>query len=116
MRLKYTLPGIPPSENKYKGRNTAWEYRKDKKLWESIVAYCCKPPNEPVKRCVLTLTYFFRDKRRHDPNNYSGHFITDGLVKRGIIADDCFECIDLVLKGDYDKNNPRVEIVIEVIA
>jgi hypothetical protein len=113
--IKYVIPAIPPSMNKYKGRSNIWEYRKDKELWESNVAIFCTPrPKNPILKSILTLTYFFKDKRRHDPNNYDGQFITDGLVKAGIITDDNFDCIDLVLKGEYDKQNPRTEILIEI--
>lgn len=109
--MKYTIPLIPPSENKYKGRENYWQYRKDKQEWESLIALLCKPkPKEPIPKSKLTLTYYFPTKIRHDPNNYSGQFITDGLVKAGIIQDDSFECIQLVLQGAYDKQRPRVEI------
>jgi len=114
--IKYTIPFVPPSENKYKGRKNEWEYRADKKEWEQIIWVCCRPvPLLPIERCVLTLTYFFKTRSRHDPNNYSGQFITDGLVKSGIIDDDCFDCIELVLRGGYDKENPRTEITVEEI-
>ena len=49
---------------------------------------------------------------RRDPDNYSGKFILDGLVKAGIIADDSFSNIDLRLCGKVDKKNPRTEIEI----
>lgn len=114
--MKYTIPAIPPSENKYKGRKNEWDYRADKKKWEEIVwAYCRPVPLLPIKKCVLTLTYFFPTKIRHDPNNYSGQFITDGLVKAKILDDDSFNCIKLVLCGEYSKENPRTEIEIEAI-
>lgn len=114
--MTYTIPLIPPSENKYKGRENHWQYRKDKQEWESLIALLCKPkPKEPIAKSKLTLTYYFPTKIRHDPNNYSGQFITDGLVKAGIIQDDSFECIQLVLQGGYDKQKPRTEIeVIEL--
>jgi len=115
--MKYTIPLIPPSMNKYKGRQNHQEYRYDKKQWELLVSAICKPrPPKPIEKCVLTITYFFKTKGRRDPNNYDGQFLTDGLVKSGIIKDDCFDCIDLVLRGGYDKAKPRTEIEItEVI-
>ena len=54
----------------------------------------------------------FGSKRRHDPDNYCGKVILDGLTQNGIIADDSFNNIELVLKGSYDKDNPRTEIEI----
>lgn len=40
--------------------------------------------------------------------------ILDGLVRSGILLDDSFSCIELVLLGGYDKENPRTEITVEV--
>ena len=113
--LNYSIPEIPPSMNRYKGRSNIWEWRKDKENWEGLVWLYCRPaPPEPVQRCILTITYYFDSRRRHDPNNYDGQFITDGLTKAGIIQDDDFDHIDLVLRGAYDKSNPRTEIRLEV--
>lgn len=114
--MKYTIPEIPPSMNKYKGRSNVWQYRKDKEEWEEKVAVYCRPrPKKPIEKSTLTLTYYFKTRIRHDPNNYDGQFITDGLVKAGIIADDSFDNIDLVLRGSHDKENPRTEIeIVEV--
>lgn len=73
----------------------------------------CNPkPPHPFKKSVVTITYYFKDKRRRDPDNYSGKMILDGLVRTGILQDDSFNNIDLVLCGDYDKDNPRTVIEI----
>ena len=111
--IKYTIPGIPPSMNKYKGRRAEHEYRSDKELWEKRVNIYCRPrPTAPIPRCTLEIKSIFRDRRRRDPNNYDGQFITDGLTKARIIADDSFDCIELKLTSGYDKDNPRTEIYI----
>ncbi len=111
--LKFSIPFIPPSMNKYKGRSNVWEWRADKTEWECLINLFCRPrPAAPIDKCVLTITYYFDSRRRHDPNNYDGQFLTDGLVKAGIIADDSFDHIELVLRGEYDKKRPRTEIVI----
>lgn len=62
---------------------------------------------------MIKITYYFRTKTRHDPDNYSGKFILDGLVKAGVITDDSFNNINLILSGKYDKDNPRTEIEVE---
>ena len=109
----YTIPDIPPSINKYAGRENVWEYRADKKQWEALCAAYCRPkPSEPIKKCVVRITYFFRTRQRHDPDNYSGKFILDGLREAGIIEDDSFENVELHLCGSYDKENPRTEITV----
>lgn len=62
------------------------------------------------KKCVVRITYFFRTRQRHDPDNYNGKFILDGLREAGIIEDDSFKNVELQLCGSYDKENPRTEI------
>ena len=81
--------------------------------WADTVSKCCIPkPPKPFDKVKLTITYFFPTRTRHDPDNYNGVFILDGLVKCGIIRDDSFDCIDLILRGGYDKLKPRTEIEI----
>ena len=112
-RYIYTIPDIPPSLNKFAGRENVWAYRADKKQWQALCAVYCRPkPSEPIKKCVVRITYFFRTRQRHDPDNYSGKFILDGLREAGIIEDDSFSNVELQLCGSYDKENPRKEIMI----
>ena len=110
--MKIIINEIPPSDNKFKGRQNVWEYRIEKERWLGVVWYACvgRKPSEPVKKDTVTITYFFPTRGRRDPDNYSGKFIIDGLVSAGIIQDDSFQCIDLRLKADYDKKNPRTEV------
>lgn len=111
--MKYVINAIPPSNNKFKGRENAWEYRNLKKEWETLVFYSCRPlPAQPLSDVIVKISYFFPNRQRHDPDNYSGVFILDGLTKSGIIKDDSFACITLYLDGKYDKENPRTEIEI----
>lgn len=112
--LKYIISAIPPSNNRYIGRDKRWEYREVKKQWETLARAVCKPlPEKPIEKAVVTLHYFFKDKRRRDPDNYSGKMILDGLVKAGVIVDDSFGNIELVLSAGVDKEKPRVEITIK---
>ncbi|MBQ7756449.1 MAG: RusA family crossover junction endodeoxyribonuclease [Oscillospiraceae bacterium] len=114
MIFKYEIPDVPPSNNKFIGRNQRWQYQDEKKKWTEAVALFCRPkPKVPFKRAVVTLTYHFKDGRRRDPDNYSGKFILDGLVRCGILADDSFDVIDLKLcKGETSKK-PYTEIEVE---
>lgn len=114
--MKYIIPEIPPSNNKFIGRNARWEYQKVKKYWEQLIFYTCRPrPDKPLEKAVVTLTYYFPDKRRRDSDNYAGKLILDGLVRAGIIVDDSFDHVQLGLCGRYDKENPRTEIEVEEI-
>lgn len=113
--MKIIINEIPPSDNRFKGRNNIWEYRTKKKDWIGIVGWATigKRPKKPYEKSTVTITYFFPTRGRRDPDNYSGKFILDGLVQAGIIKDDSFQCIDLRLKASYDKDNPRTEIEVE---
>lgn len=111
MPYKYSIPAIPPSNNRFAGRQNHWEYREQKKQWQDMISACCAPvPPEPIESAVVTLTYYFPTRVRRDPDNYSGKFILDGLVRKCILLDDSFKNVELVLRGDYDKSRPRTEI------
>ena len=112
--FKYSIKAIPPSNNKFIGKDKRWQYQDEKKQWARIIQLFCVPrPREPLKKSRVTIIYYFKDKHRRDPDNYSGKFILDGLVGSGIIKDDSFDCIDLRLIGKVDKGNPRTEILLE---
>lgn len=114
--VSITIKGIPPSLNRTAGRQNVWEYRKNKELWTKMVymaSKACKDrPSEPFQYAVVDITYYFPDKRRRDADNYSGKFLLDGLTKAGVIVDDDLKHITTVISGDYDKKNPRTEIVV----
>lgn len=115
MKFHYIIPDIPPSNNEFIGRNNRWEYQDIKKQWAQLIAVYCRPkPPEPLPRAAVTLEYHFRDKRRRDPDNYSGKMILDGLTAAGIIADDSFKCIDLRLRAVCDGRG-ETEIFIEIV-
>lgn len=112
--LRYMIPEVPPGNNKYIGRMNRWGYQEEKKRWECLIQYLCVPkPERPIQKAKVTLRYFFPTRGRRDPDNYSGKMILDGLVRAGILLDDSFSCIELVLLGGYDKKNPRTEITVE---
>ncbi len=118
--MKYVINDIPPSNNKYMGRGSKghnFVYQDDKKMWAWLVSAAVGriKPRTPYKKSIVTITYYFKTKHRRDPDNYSGKFILDGLVKAKVIEDDSFSNIQLRLKGSYDKDKPRTEIeIVEV--
>lgn len=111
----YTIPHIPSSLNKFAGRTNTWQYRGEKKEWQEIVrAYCRPRPAKPLKRAVVEIGYYFPTAHRHDPDNYAGKMILDGLVSAGILEDDSFDHIELRLKkAGVDKCKPRTVIAIK---
>lgn len=115
--LKYIIKDIPPSNNKYMGsgrKGSNFRYQEEKREWEWLVraAVGKDKPKKPLKNVLVVLTYYFPTRHRRDPDNYSGKFLLDGLVKAKVIEDDSFKCIELRINGKHDKKNPRTEIEI----
>lgn len=113
----YTVPGIPPSINQYLGRKNEWKYRAVKDEWTQRVAWSCKMspvPLVPLEKSHVTITCFFKDNRRRDIDNVA-KVLMDGLVAAKVIQDDCWQCVELHLRGDIDRNQPRVEIEIKQV-
>lgn len=117
MEYIYTIPGVPSSLNKFAGRMNSWDYRNEKKEWTRRVYACCMPrPSEPIKKAKVEISYHFPTGHRHDPDNYAGKMILDGLVEAGILQDDSFNNIELtVRKAGVDKKRPRTVVRIEEV-
>ena len=106
---------IPPSNNKYMGNSRNFnEYRREKERWHWLIKCAIKErPKKPMEKAVVSITYYFKTKGRRDPDNYSGKMLLDPLVKEGILVDDSFANITLVLSAGHDKDNPRTEIEVK---
>ena len=108
------IDDIPSSNNKYIGRNAKWEYQEEKKRWAWLIKAAAAPvkPRVPFEYADVTLRYSFKDRRRRDPDNYSGKMILDGLVGAGIIKDDSFTNIRLILEAEFGKEK-STEIIVK---
>lgn len=108
---------LPPSNNKFMGKTNKWEYQKQKKYWADLI-FCevvkQRIPRKNIKKSVVTLVHYFPNKIKRDPDNFSGKLVLDGLAKAGVIEDDSFDNIKLNIEGEYDKKNPRFEILIKI--
>lgn len=115
--VKLVLNGIPPSINKFAGKENAWDYRHTKQEWTNIVYMKSKAARlpKPFEKATVHLCYFFPDNRRHDPDNYAGKFLLDGLTKARVIKDDDFKHINLIISGDIDRENPHTEIMVQEV-
>ena len=113
--VKLTVNAIPPSNNRYLGNSHSFnDYRREKEKWQWLIKTALgERPSAPFASAAVTITYHFADRRRRDPDNYSGKFILDALVREGVIKDDSFDCVDLRLRqGEPDKKNPHVDVEI----
>lgn len=71
------------------------------------------PPSDNHFKGRNNVWQYRKEKRRRDPDNYSGKFLLDGLVRAGVLQDDSFSHIDLRLMGSLDRDNPRTEVLVE---
>ena len=108
---------IPPSNNQFFGNSHNFnEYRRKKERWHWLIkAAIEKRPKKPHDKSEIHITYYFKDRRRRDPDNYSGKMLLDPLVKEGIIVDDSFNHSELRLSASVDRENPRTEIEIKEV-
>lgn len=114
MTWRYTVPRLPESHNRYIGRTNFREYQASKRQWEGLIRSFCRPvPSEPLSRARVTLLYCFADRRRRDPDNYSGKMILDGLVRAGVLLDDSFQNIELSLAALFGCAERKTVIVVE---
>ena len=117
--MRIIIDDIPPSNNKYMGNSHNFnEYRREKERWHWLIKVALskkEKPKKPLEKAIVNITYYFKDKRRRDPDNYSGKMLLDPLVREGILKDDSFKEIVLVLSADYDKEKPRTEIYISEV-
>ena len=87
------------------------------KAWEIDATLMCTKARTITEPVRADYTYFMPDRRARDLGNYE-KVVSDLLVSRGIIVDDCTDHIKEVrlIYGGYDKTRPRVEIAIHVAA
>ena len=121
-----TLPNRFTYEGKFPSRNQAenaarthWAAGyKLKKEYTDSVAWQAKAQNVgSYSKAHLTITFVEPNKRRDYDNVISGlKYLLDGLVVAKVIPDDRPKYIDITIKPiQVDKDNPRVEVVIEEI-
>lgn len=115
-KIVIVLPFLPPSLNRVAGRGP-YNYRQAKERFTEQVRLNClnHRPKSPIGLATVTIRYYFPDRRRRDPDNYSGKFLLDGLTKAGIIVDDSFNHITLHLEAYCEPSRPRTEIEIEEV-
>lgn len=111
LQVTINIPILPPSLNVWARKHWRIRHQQIDAITEGLKLLAIEKQIPCIERAEVRLTYFFRDKRRRDPDNYVGKFILDGLRKAGIIADDNAEVLKLpqpVFR--VDPANPRTEI------
>jgi Holliday junction resolvase RusA-like endonuclease len=106
---------IPPSLNQWMIMKRP-QMNNEKQKWKSFGLWLINKygyNNLKLNDVIITFTYYFNSKRRHDPDNYAPKFAMDFLVESGLLEDDNFDVVELRLKAGYDKLNSRTEILIK---
>lgn len=116
-QLIIVLDDIPPSNNLFLGQNkTRWKYDRLKKHWNQKITQAVmvsgNKPERPFEKAVVHLHYVFPDRRRRDPDNYSGKMLLDPLTANGLITDDSFSHIELVISAEVKKGEKLTVIEI----
>lgn len=113
MKQRIIIEGIPPSLNKIisEAKKHWSRYSRQKKEWLEDVYYQVlqQKPKKFTTPVSVIIELNFKDKRRHDPDNYTPKFIHDGLVEAGILQDDSFKQIqELTIRLGEERDNTTV--------
>ena len=114
---KIKAPQHPSMNDYYK--SSFQSANKIKQNWKEFIVWCLQNTgltDRMIERCKITYTTYFKTDRRHDLDNISPKFILDGFVEAGLIVDDDYKHIEsLTIKCGIDKENPRMEFLIEIL-
>lgn len=90
-----------------------------KQKWKDFGKYVVKKhglENKKLDNFEMEFKVFMPSKRRIDADNTCPKFLLDAFTESGFIVDDDSKHLhSLTLQCDYDKDNPRTEIVIKTI-
>lgn len=116
-KLRITTPQHPSMNTYYK---TSFQAANNiKQTWKDFIIWYVREiglDNIGINKCQITYTTYFKTNRRHDADNISPKFIFDGFVEAGLLIDDDLEHItSLTINGGIDKENPRMEFLIEIL-
>lgn len=107
-----------PTLNWYVTANTMSVNNK-KQEWKSFILYILEKNNlldMGIDRCEIIYRTFFKDLIIRDLDNITPKFIFDGMVEGGfIVADDYKHIVRLVTECGHDKENPRIELIVNLI-
>ena len=125
--LKLDIPiklivGVRKKKNIFLSMNNAFKWRDvQRNTYKQAYAELIKPQIEllPKLKRIWSITYEVHRGDRHSfdvMNTVSiiDKFFEDALVVNGIITDDNFKVVPMVIGkiGKYDKSNPRVSVTI----
>ena len=107
-----------PSLNKYMIMNNH-AANNLKQNWKRFIIWVLEKNNLMglgIEKCSVKYITYFAINRRHDLDNISPKYIFDGLVAGGFIVDDDSEhIVSLTTQCFVDKENPRIELIVDIM-
>lgn len=113
--MKLVFETMPPSTNHLYGRTRrggvslldSVRQAKDDLGWEARDQFHGEPLTEALS---VDVSLFWGDRRKHDIDNIKA--LLDALT--GVVWEDDGQIIDLNIHKRFDKENPRVEMTVEL--
>lgn len=123
MTYKFTIPGRLDALNEYTSANRTNPYAggKMKRVNEDVVIWAIRQHIRGVhitKPVIIHYSFYEKNKKRDKDNILSCamKFIQDSLVKCQVLKNDGWNEIENFTHMYYvDKDNPRIEVVIEEV-
>ena len=117
---KIIIPGTLPGLNDYidAERSNKYQAAKLKRQTEEMIVMCIweQMPGVEISEPVHIEYHWYEPNRRRDKDNiaFAKKFVQDALVKAGVLANDGWqEIVSFADRFKVDKDNPRVEVIIE---
>lgn len=120
-RALFYLPGVPKGLNPQS--RAPWQVNaREKEEWQAAMGWVIKAAKrrtwdgQPFEYAVVTAIFHWPTRGRHDPDNAAAacKAINDALVEQGVLIDDDFDHIDLVLRqGTPLAKYGQVEVLVE---
>jgi len=87
-----------------------------KQKWRDFTVWVVKQydcENLQIDKCTITYKFYFPTKRKQDTDNRSPKFLNDGLVESGLLVEDDYNHVNpIAIWCGYDKDKPRMEVII----
>jgi len=102
-RVKIVIPVIPESQNAVLRMNRYERHRALQEKAALIKWYCKERPDKPFQKAHVSIKYYFPDRCRRDPDNYTGGSGTVSMVamqegRNSIYIDLNREYLDIALR------------------
>lgn len=114
----FRVEAVPPSLNSWSRRRpqAVAALKRDYAHWVAVGIAQARHrggwDGSRFERARVVVRYHFRDHGRRDPDNYTPKFLLDAMVSAGVLADDDFDHVALVLERGPDARPEWVEVLV----